>query len=104
LSWSASFAGDGRIRAEIYIDFGEKQQNKAFFERLREKSSVLQKQFAEPLSWERLDDRRACRVAVYREGSIEDSSEELAAARIWLVDRMLAIKRAFEPIAKELLE
>ncbi|WXJ88769.1 hypothetical protein MTKAM_03310 [Moorella thermoacetica] len=35
------------------------------------------------LSWERLDNARACRIAVYREGSIDASEEELNELQDW---------------------
>jgi hypothetical protein len=34
-------------------------------------------EFGEPLEWERLDGRRACRVAGYRRGTIKDPTASL---------------------------
>ncbi len=62
----------------------------------------LERLFGEPLSWERLDDKRACRIAVYRDGHIQQPLDELAEIRAWLVGRLLALKEVFGPrIAKQ---
>ena len=66
-----SFARDRRFRVELYLDFIDKTQTKAVFDRL-----FLQKDKIEsvvgPIEWERLNDRRASRLAVYHEGNITD--------------------------------
>ena len=53
--------------------------------------------------WERLDGRRASRVAVYRSGSIEDDSETLDEIRTWMIERLLQIKKEFGPRLEEAL-
>jgi hypothetical protein len=57
----------------------------------------IEREFREPLEWERLDDRRASRIAVYREGNIIQSEEKLAEIRGWAIERLLQLKRALGP-------
>jgi hypothetical protein len=45
------------------------------------------------LSWERLDARRASRIAVKRPGRIDDPPEILEEIEDWAVDRLLRFKR-----------
>jgi hypothetical protein len=40
------------------------------------------------ISWERIDDKRASRLALYHPGSITDSETELARLRSWGVEMM----------------
>ena len=97
VDYGTSFAQGGRVRAEVYIDFGEAETNKAFFNRLHEQKEDLEREFGEPLSWERLDERRASRIAVYCSGSIDASNEELLRLRGWAIDRLLKFREVFGP-------
>jgi hypothetical protein len=47
------------------------------------------------LSWERLDGLKACQVAVYRPGSIEDDPHTLEEVRAWMIDGILKLKDVF---------
>jgi hypothetical protein len=95
--YSASFAQGGRIRAEAYIDRGDADRNKALFDDLAEQREAIEREFKGPLTWERLDDRRASRVAVYRDGTIDSSDEELSEIRAWTIDTLLRLKQVIGP-------
>ncbi|QDS86211.1 hypothetical protein EC9_03710 [Rosistilla ulvae] len=97
--YSHSFGARNRIRAEVYIDTGDADENKMFFDSLQKDREAIESQFGQQLEWERLDDKRASRIAVYRKGSIEDSSEELQAIHEWTVRQLLKLKEVFGPRA-----
>lgn len=101
VDYGTSFAQGGRARAEIYIDFGDAETNKAFFDRLYAQRDLLGGSFGEPLSWERLDERRASRVAVYCSGSIDANAEDLSRIRAWAIDRLLKFRSVFGPQIRE---
>ncbi len=94
-NYSHSFANKGNVRVEIYIDSGDLEDNKIRFDQLLGNREAIEFELGETLTWERLDSKRACRVAVYREGSIESSSEELQALRDWAIQRLLRFKQVF---------
>lgn len=104
LIFSNSFAQGGKVRAEIYIDLQDKDRNKKLFDRLREQQFEIEKEFGDSLSWERLDDRRACRIAVYREGSIDISTAMRDELREWSIENLLKLKRLLLPKARILLD
>jgi len=104
LIFSNSFAQGGKVRAEIYIDLQDKDRNKRLFDRLREQESEIEKEFGESLSWERLDDRRACRIAAYREGSIDVPTFTRDELREWSIENLLKLKKLLLPRAKALLD
>lgn len=54
---------DGQV--ELYIDRGPDQQdeNLAIFDELEAKREDIEAAFGEPLDWQRLESRRACRIA-----------------------------------------
>jgi len=98
--YSASFAARGRVRAEVYIDMKDADANERALQWLKQSQVELERDFGESLSWEDLQDKRACRVACYRQGAIEDSDEDLELYRTWLVDRLLKFKKVFGPRLK----
>jgi hypothetical protein len=99
-SWGFSFALGGRVRDELYIDTPDADRNEQILDELIKDRASIEKDFGEPLEWERLDEKRACRVACYRSGNIEDSSEKLEEIQAWAVDRLLKFKRVFSPRLK----
>lgn len=98
--YAASFAMGGRIRAEIYIDSGVKEQNESLFDFLYQKKEQIEKLFGSSLEWERLDTKRACRVAIYRDGSIDEDSETIENIRKWTIENLLKFKSVFPSIIK----
>jgi hypothetical protein len=95
--YSFSFAAGGRVRAEIYIDFGGSAQNSAALEILKSERPSIEEAFNESLEWEPLEGKRACRIAVYRQGSIEDSASALEEYHRWGIDHLLRFKAIFGP-------
>ncbi|WP_239015541.1 DUF4268 domain-containing protein [Archangium violaceum] len=101
-TYGMSFAQSGELRAEVYIDLGDRATNEHVFDKLESQKEALEKEFGEPLRWERLDTRRACRVACYTTGSIEDPAEMQEQHRKWAVERLLRFKKVFGPRLPEL--
>jgi hypothetical protein len=95
--YGMSFAASGELRSDLYIDFNKRSKNELAFDALYDEKEVIEKEFGEPLRWERLDSRRACRVACYTVGSIEDPVESHEQHRNWAIDRLLRFKRVFGP-------
>jgi hypothetical protein len=96
-SWSFSFALGGRLRAELYIDTPDADRNEQILDELLRDREKIEADFGAPLEWERLEEKRACRVASYKSGSIDDSREKLEEARAWAIDRLLKFKSIFGP-------
>ena len=95
--YGMSFAQGGELRAEIYIDHGDREKNEVAFDSLVADKDAIEAEFGEALRWERLDARRACRVACYATGSIEDPAEQQEQHRKWAVERLLRLKKVFGP-------
>jgi hypothetical protein len=93
--YSTSFAQGGRVRVELYIDCGDKAKNEQLFDGLFARKAEIEASLGFALSWERLDSRRACRVAVYRDGDIDADSEALAEIRAWTIQNLLKFKVVF---------
>jgi hypothetical protein len=93
--YSASFAQGSRVRVEVYIDPGEWEQNKQVFDTLFDERGVIEQEFNATLDWERLDDKRACRIAIYRAGSINSEPISLYEIRLWTIEQLLKFKKVF---------
>ncbi len=89
--------GEYIVRAEFYIDVGDKDQNKGIFDALLANREDIEREFGEQLIWSRRDDIRASRVYARRSGGIEDDPASLEDYRDWAVQRMIAIRRVFGP-------
>jgi len=95
ITYGACFAQGGKARVELYIDLGDAQPNKQLFEALVANRQDIEREFGEVLEWERLDDRRASRIALYRAGSIADDEDTLTEMRTWMIEHLLKMKRVF---------
>lgn len=70
-----------------------KEWNEQLFDKLRERKGDIESKLG-PLSWDRMPGHMACRIAVYRPGTIDDDPEEI---RDWVIERLLAFRRVFGP-------
>jgi CBS domain-containing protein len=92
----ASFARRKRLRIEIYLDGGDKDANKQRFEHLLARKNEIEQVVGEPLQWERMDNRRACRVAVYTKAQILTDAESPTLLE-WAAKKATYFYQAFEP-------
>ncbi len=97
VNYGISFAQGGHASAQLYIDQGDADSNKAIFDSLAVRKADIEEEFGASLEWERLDNRRASRIAAYREGHIEQPEEELREIRSWMIERVLRIKQVLGP-------
>ena len=98
----ANFTGDGQFRVEIYIDTGIKEQTKQAFAELEGQKGPIEEQLGEPLEWQELPERRACRITLPRAGTIVDPLEKLSDYISWGVDRMVRLRDVFKPRISQL--
>jgi hypothetical protein len=92
LTYGANFTQDGKARAELYIDLGDPEKNKFVFNRLLEDKDGIEQSLGQSVSWEALENRRASRLALYRDGSIEDSDAGLEDIKQWHIQQLLKLK------------
>lgn len=101
VKYNANFAQGRRARVEVYIDSTDKDWNDDLFDRLMERKESIESDLSESLEWERLDNRRASRISVAREGGIDDE-ETLEEIKNWMIEKLLDFRRVFGPILDEL--
>ena len=99
-SLTAAVARGRRLRVEIYIDYGEKERNKKCFDFLYSQKEHLEQVVGEPLEWERIDHKRACRIAAYTQAQVSTQSEDEMLIE-WAARRALEMYGAFSPYFSE---
>lgn len=92
LTYGANFSQGGKARAELYIDLGDQEKNKYVFDQLLNQKEKIESDLGEAVSWERLDNKRASRLALYTDGAIDDSDSDLERVKNWHIEKLLKIK------------
>lgn len=96
-----SFARGKRFRVELYLDTGEQNTTKQIFDRIYAHKDVIESQMGS-LSWERLNDKRASRIALYHAGEITDSEKKLESLKQWGVECMTKLYNTLAPFLQEI--
>jgi hypothetical protein len=102
VSYTFSFVRGDQVQAETYIDRLDRSWNKWIFDTLLRERHFIEEEFGEPLLWQKLDDKRASRIAARRPGSIEATSEELRNIEQWGIDSLLRLRSVIGPRIAEL--
>jgi hypothetical protein len=101
------FARYGRFRVEFYIDSGEKERNKHLFDLLYQRREEIQAALSSiegSLEWERIDDKRASRIALYHDGAITEPPEKLSGLRLWAVEAMIRFQEVINQWVNEVMQ
>ena len=108
LSYRVVFAGSGQVMVNLYIQRKDrkrsenKEWNEQLFDKLRERKGDIESKLGS-LSWDRMPSHMACRIAVYRPGTIDDGPETLEEIHEWVIKWLLAFRWVFGPILNELM-
>lgn len=84
-------------------DFEDGSKNVELLDALKLQQKEIEQELGDALEWERLDTRRASRIGVYTEGSIEMTASELASIREWAILRLLGFRKVLGPKIKKIL-
>jgi hypothetical protein len=101
-TYGASFALGGRVRVEVYLDSGDADANKEMFDSLAAERDAIESEYEATLEWERLDEKRASRIAAYRSGSVDDDPDTLAEIADWMIDNLRRMKAVLGPRLSDL--
>jgi hypothetical protein len=92
-----------KTRVELYIDKGNQIQNKEIFDRLVATKGEIEQNFGEPLEWERMDEKRACRIKKdLILGGYRDDEQNWAKIHEAMVDAMIRFHKAISSHIKYL--
>ncbi|MCW3994967.1 MAG: DUF4268 domain-containing protein [Candidatus Bathyarchaeota archaeon] len=88
---------------ELYIDIGEKEENKAFFDALSKHKTEIEAQFGDKLDWQKLDNRRASRVKKQIDLGGWRDEDKWSEMYSTLISTMINFVKAMKPYVQQIL-
>ena len=85
---------------DLYIDRGRDadNENEEIFDTLGNAKEEIEEVFGEPLEWQRLEGKRACRIGKrFSLGGYRDDEEEWSEIQDVMIDGMIRLEKAFRP-------
>jgi len=101
IGWSFNLTYSS-CRVQVYIEPGDEQHNQQIFDHLYQQKSLLGKEFGFPLSWERMEDSKACRIESRMEADLFDRNGWDNTIRE-MIERMVKLEQTFSPALAEIL-
>lgn len=92
--YACVFTRESRVRTEVYIDAGSKEINEGVLNLLAGKRQELESKFGSQLDFEQMPKSRACRVALYFPGTIQQQ-ENWSILQNWMIQNILKFKAVF---------
>jgi hypothetical protein len=84
-------------RVELWINRGTAEDNKKIFDTFYEQRGAIESNFGSPLDWQRLDNRKSCRICyLIKDHGLEDK-EHWKELQDKLVDAMVRLHKALQP-------
>lgn len=99
-NWSLPMGGD-QVRVELYIDTEDRDANKAHLDQFEGRQEELTTVLGLPVVWERLEQRRASRIASYHPVDRLHPDTDATAIR-WAAEAMVRYVDVFRPLVKAL--
>lgn len=91
-------------KVELYIDRGKdcEEENKGIFDQLHSYRKEIEQDFGGSLNWERLDDRRACRISKRFDYAGLNNPDKWDKLQDDMIDAMVSLERSLKKYLKAL--
>lgn len=91
--------GQFKNTVELYMDRGSESANetKEMFDKLLSKKDQIEASFGEPLDWQRLDGKRACRICATSQGGYRSDESQWPDIQTAMVNTMVSLEKALRP-------
>ena len=91
-------------RIELYIDRGDAAVNKRTFDEMLSHKDEIEAVFGEPLSWQRLETKKACRIAYeFSLGGYKDDEASWQTIQTAMIEAMVRFEKALSPFIAKLV-
>ena len=98
------FAVNRKAQVQIRIDSGDKGWNETAFDLLERRRDDIEAEMGEEMVWDRNERARVSHISVERDGTINDSEEDLKEIRRWMIENVEKIKDVFLPHMEEVAD
>ena len=95
------FANNRKAQVQIRIDSGDKDWNETAFDLLERRRDDIEAEMGEEMVWDRNERARVSHISVERDGTINDSEEDLKEIRRWMISNVEKITDVLLPHMKE---
>ena len=96
ISYAACYSAK-RFRIELYVDADDQDQVTRRFDALLARRGEIEEQFGEELEWQRLESKRASRIASYYPDEIRvGERDRWPELRTWAIERLGALREALQ--------
>jgi hypothetical protein len=99
-----SFTSFGTLRVEVYFESQSVDVNKKRFDSVVAHREVIEESIKKELSWERLDERKGSRIAIYHNGTIESLPDELDELSKWALETLILLREVLLPQIQKILD
>lgn len=89
-------------RGEIYFNRGSQEENKWCFDFIHDKKEQIEKEFGDPLIWERMDEKVSCRIKAQLDGVSIYEKEDWDKMIEYMVDVSQRMVKAFRNPVRQL--
>jgi hypothetical protein len=89
-------------QVELFFDRGDVDDNKKIFDALYQRKDEIETKFGEPLDWQRLDNRKGCRVRHVIKDYGFDDKEHWPILQEKLVEAMIRLHKALQPAIQDI--
>ncbi len=89
-------------RCEIYINRGNREENKEIFDNLYQQKEKIEFVFGGPLIWERLDDKIVCRIKTEIDNVNYAEEGDWKRINDFLINDSIRIEKAFKEVVRKL--
>lgn len=95
-NYAAVFSKDGP-RVEIYFTASQAELNAANFDKVLAHKDEIETAFGQPLEWDPLDGKKAARISLTRQGSIDEGASWNEYVQ-WLVNNIVKLRKAIDGV------
>lgn len=95
------FGHNNTFRVQLYINSDLKSANKKYFNALENQKDAIEKEMQAKLSWKKLEDKGACRIAIFSR-PFTDRRAERERLIEWCIRTYARMKEVFGPRIREL--
>jgi hypothetical protein len=99
-----SFTSTKKLRVELYFESASAEVNKARFDAVVANRIDIEKSLNTELNWDRLDEKKGARIAIYHDASVESQPEELDALSVWALDKLLLLRDKLFPQVQSIID